>query len=120
MVSRISHRRLNALLYLMNTKSLRRMCSRRLLLFECKFSNTLQFRSHPDALVVRLRILIANSFKWGVEAPKEVHQSTVKFENYSKFASAKPNKPVPTSHVVTSLVIFSCRSGSGTNLSKHS
>lgn len=42
--------------------------------------NTLQCHSHLDALLVRLRILIANSVKYGVELLKEPHQSTVKLK----------------------------------------
>lgn len=44
-------------------------------------SNTLQFRSHPDALQVRLRIRTANFCKFGVEDPYDLHHSAVDIDS---------------------------------------
>jgi len=41
------------------------------------FSNTLQLRSHPDELQVKLRILIAKFCNVGVDIPYEAHHSAV-------------------------------------------
>lgn len=48
--------------------------------------------SHPVALQMRLRTLIASFFKFGAEAPNELHQSAVAPLVLSLIAIGLPNK----------------------------